>query len=312
VKVISQQMEEYLEAIGKLEERGEPLTTSAVARECKVALPTATEMFQRLAAQDLILYEPRKEVTLTPEGRRLSRTVIRKHRLWERFLHDVLGMQWDKVHDQACELEHATSTDLENRIAQAIGEATTCPHGQSIPRADESGDIAEALPLTLLGTGRRAYVRSIAEDSEILRAAASSGLAPGCEIEVDGVSEHDGSLRILVNGRVQPVSGDDASRIMVVPLGDGPAAAGVQTAEIPLSELEGGEACTMRRFAGGRGLMGRCLALGFTPGVVIRMVRNSGTGPVIVSVRDTRVALGRGEAQKMMVARMGGRDASKD
>src|SRR5512139_2677058 len=98
--MISPQMEEYLEAIGKLEERGQAVTTSALARECKVAPPTVTEMLGHLAEHGLISYAPRKGISLTESGRVSSATVIRRHRLWERFLHDVLGLKWDSVHDQ--------------------------------------------------------------------------------------------------------------------------------------------------------------------------------------------------------------------
>lgn len=300
--MISQQMEEYLEAIGKLDERGEPVTTSAVARECKVAPPTVTEMFRRLSDQGLIEYEPRKEITLTQEGRRLATTMIRRHRLWERFLHDVLGLKWDKVHDQACQLEHATSPDLEQRIAHALGEPATCPHGQVIPDMAIDESRTTTIPLSLLTPGRPARVVRVSEEGALLRLLTALDLKPGSVVEVEATAAGDGELALRVDGQRGALPRDVASLIEVVPLR---AAEGDNVLEsgdaVPLGQLAIGETACVKGFVGGRGLMGRCLALGFTPGVQVRMVQNLGHGPVIVLVRDTRVALGHGEAQKILV-----------
>lgn len=228
----SEQIEEYLEAIGKMEERGERVSTSYLARELQVAPPSVTEMLRRLSDRGLVSHEPRGDIELTPEGRALARSVMRRHRLWERFLHDILGMRADRVHDEACKLEHATSPAVEQELQRALGDSSECPHGRTIPPAGEM---------------------------------------------------------------------DSPSR-----------AASGRAAAVPLARLLPGETALVESLGTGKSLVARCLALGFTPGVKVTMVRNPRSGPLIVDVRGTRVALGRSEAQKICIAGSESVDGSHD
>jgi DtxR family transcriptional regulator, Mn-dependent transcriptional regulator len=301
--VLSQQVEEYLEAVGKLEERGEAVTTTALARERGVSLPSATEMLQRLSEQGLIVYEQRKHAYLTPEGRRAASTVVRRHRLWERFLHDVLGLRWDQVHDEACKLEHATSPDVESRLASVLGDVATCPHGHTIPAG--GGDIAreEVSPLTDLVAGQTATVVSVREDSALLRVLDALGVRPGATVRV--IDSVDAGLTLEVAGRRRHLDRAVAQQVVARPLhGDeSPAEALVC---VPLTDLASDERALVREIRGGGPFVGRCLALGFTPGAEVRMVQNHRGGPLIAVVRDTRVALGRGEATRVRVVRDAG------
>jgi len=302
--MISQQMEEYLEAIGKLEERGEPVTTSALAKECRVAPPTVTEMLHRLTEQGLISYEPRKEVALTEAGRELSTTVIRRHRLWERFLQDVLGLKWDQVHDQACRLEHATSPDLERKLEEALGDSATCPHGHTIPGAALETVAVSAGPLSAVEPGRSVRIVNVQEDGALLRQLEALGIAPGAVVRVEEVSPADGALTLMVGEQRQTLDSTAASQVVAAPLSSEEAQSRAGDAgAMALGDLPTGAAATVQGFLAGRGLVARCLALGFTPGAEVQMVQNLHGGPVIVLVRDTRVALGRGEAQKIVVRR---------
>lgn len=302
--MISRQMEEYLEAISRLEERDEPVTTSALARECKVAAPTVTEMLQRLAALGLVHYEPHRGATLSEAGRRRGDAVLRRHRLWERFLHDALGVRWDRVHDQACELEHVTSPDLEQRIAQAVGESWTCPHGHPIPGAGGAATEGPTLPLTGLAPGQAARIVAIdGEEESLLRRLGALGLRPGVTVQAEEGEPEGAALALSVAGKQVTLGPDLASRVQaeVIPTPPSTAAPAVR-----LGDLAPGEVAAIAGFRAGRGLVGRCLALGFTPGVEVRMVQNVYRGPVIVLVRDTRIALGRGEANRIMVIRKEG------
>ncbi len=302
--MISAQMEEYMEAIGRLTERGEPVTTSALARECRVAPPTVTEMLRRLADHGLVSYEPRREPALTQAGRDVASSMIRRHRLWERFLHDVLGLEWDKIHEQACQLEHATSPDLERRLALALGESDTCPHGHAIPGEAADGPGAPLLPLSALAPAQMArVVRIMDEEGAVLRRLGACGIRPGARVELTEASG-EGDLSLSVEGRPARLPRNLADKAQARVLLAGEVEAGSDGA-IPLGALEAGEAGVIHSFRAGRGLMGRCLALGFTPGVEVTMVQNQHQGPVIVVVRDTRVALGRGEANKIWVIRNG-------
>ncbi len=307
--MISPQMEEYMEAIVRLEERGEPVTTTTLAQECQVAAPTVTEMLRHLSEHGLISYEPRREPSLTPAGRALASTVLRRHRLWERFLHDVLGLEWDKLHDHACELEHATSPELERLLARALGDHTTCPHGSAIPPEGGYTAPTRLVPLTDLHpswTGRIVSIHD--EDRQFLGAEGAEAIAPGAIVRAEEGAQPGQPLAFIVGGRRQLLPEDVASRITarVLPAEE----AGEGDDAIPLSALAPGETGIIRGFSAGRGMVSRCLALGFTPGTAVEMVQNAGRGPVIVLVRDTRVALGRGEAQKVMVVRRGGTHAS--
>jgi len=304
--MITQQMEEYLEAIGKLEERGETVTTSALARECKVSQPTVTQMLHRLTEQGLIRYAPRKGVSLTEAGRALAATVIRRHRLWERFLHDVLGLRWDQVHDQACRLEHATSPEVERRLAQTLGDSDTCPHGHAIPGSGHLDAHPATMPLADLQPAQSARVDKVEEDSALLRHLDALGIRPGALVQVEAVAPEDGTLTLSVDGRRQTMDHASAVQVAATPLSGEEARAATAPERLPLGDLATGETATVAEFRAGRGLVARCLALGFTPGAEVRMVQNLHGGPVIVLVRDTRVALGRGEAQKIMVIKSGG------
>lgn len=305
--MISQQMEEYLEAIGRLEERGEPVTTSALARECKVAPPTVTEMLHRLTDQGLIDYAPRQGASLTEAGRALSSSVIRRHRLWERFLHDILGLRWDQVHDQACQLEHATSPDLERRLAQQVGGSDTCPHGHTIPRSGQPDARRAAVPLATLATAQAARIFEVQEEAGLLRHLAALGIRPGALVQVEAVAPGDGTLTLMVDGQRHTLERAAAAQVSATPLSPEEAQAARAAGEqLALGDLAPGNLATVHEIRAGRGLVARCLALGFTPGAAVQMVQNLQGGPVIVMVRDTRVALGRREAQKIIVARSTG------
>src|SRR5512142_137382 len=181
----TEQIEEYLESIGRLEERGDRVTTSSLAAALQVSAPSVTEMLGRLAERGLVDYRPRGEINLTEEGRTLARSVMRRHRLWERFLHDVLGVKWDSVHDEACRLEHATSPLVERELARAVGENLTCPHGQSIPTPE--GEILPEPSVLLLDLepAQPARVVSVEEkDPVLLRRLEELGVEPGEAIEL--------------------------------------------------------------------------------------------------------------------------------
>ena len=135
----SERTEEYLEAIYKEQSKGESASTSFLARDLGVSQPAVTDMLKNLESKGLIDYKSSKGATLTDTGVEKALGVIRQHRLWERFLTDVLGMKWDKVHDVACKLEHLNVPEVEERLAVILGDTDTCPHGHSIP--DKEGNI---------------------------------------------------------------------------------------------------------------------------------------------------------------------------
>jgi DtxR family transcriptional regulator, Mn-dependent transcriptional regulator len=124
--------EEYLQIMYWLEEAGLPMTGANVARAMHLSPPTVHEMIGRLEKDGYLTRADDKSLVFTSEGREHARVMVRRHRLIERFLTDVLGIPWDEVHEEAERLEHAMSPVLEERMEAAIGDATTCPHGHPL------------------------------------------------------------------------------------------------------------------------------------------------------------------------------------
>src|SRR6478672_2971451 len=145
--------QEYLETLFWLYEAGLPMTGANIARAMQLSPPTVHEMIGRLERDGYITRAPDKALQFTDSGREHAEAIVRRHRLIERFLTDVLGIPWDEVHEEAERLEHAMSPVLESRMLAAIGEAKTCPHGHPIL----GGARIEGVPLADVELG--AHVR---------------------------------------------------------------------------------------------------------------------------------------------------------
>ena len=130
---LSENVEMYLETIYVLTEGGAVARTKDIAAEWKVSQPSATEMVQKLAAQGYLHYEPYKGASLTPEGLRIGRGVIRKHRLLERFLVEVVGVPRDEAEESACEMEHVIPPPLEAWVCELLGHPDASLAGEPIP-----------------------------------------------------------------------------------------------------------------------------------------------------------------------------------
>lgn len=214
----SQSIEEYLEAICKLEEEDAPVANSRLAERLGVSPASASEMVKKLAQRGLVTYEPYKGVTLTPEGRNMAFSLIRRHRLWERFLTDILGVDWHLVHEEACRLEHTASNEVVERLAKVLERSETCPHGRPVPTQEGEMAAQEARPLTELEPGNEALVRYVADEGEeFLRYLGGLGLVPGATVLVEEMAPFEGPLTILVEGKRKVLGRQAASLIMVKP-----------------------------------------------------------------------------------------------
>jgi DtxR family Mn-dependent transcriptional regulator len=214
--MVTESAEEYLEAICKLGEEGQPVAVSALARYLKISSVSANEMVRKLVEREMVLYEPYKGVSLTPAGQTQALVVIRRHRLWERFLTDMLGLSWDRVHEEACRLEHATSPLVEERLAQLLGEPETCPHGHPMPTAEGEMTVEAGRSLIELTAGQRARVLRVPEgDDALLRYLATLGLKPQATVQVEATAPFQGPLTVQV-GEARHVLGRElASQIVV-------------------------------------------------------------------------------------------------
>jgi DtxR family Mn-dependent transcriptional regulator len=297
----SERVEEYLEAIAKRQKTEMPVSTSSLASDLGVSLPAVTDMIRRLESEGLINYEHNKGVSLTAEGNRAALTTIRRHRLWERFLTDILGLRWDKVHDAACRLEHAISPDMEESLASLLSYADTCPHGHPIP--DKNGHVKDRdiRPLSDFEVGQRVCISSVVkEDGQLLRKIEKWGLKPNSIVKVVRKND-DGTLELKLDGQKLLLDKATADYLMAMSVSTGEEAA---DEEMPMSTLRTGESGVLKSYKGGKEMLGRCLSMGFTPGSTVKMVENFGSGPVLAKVHDVEVALGRGMAAKIMVTRI--------
>ena len=216
-----QTIEEYLETIKILEEmEGSSVRTSSLARALTVSAASVSEMLQRLSEKGMVRYTPYSGVSLTEKGLRQVLKLTRRHRLWEVFLNKCLGISWEEVYNEACNLEHNTSELVAEKLAQFLGNPTICPHGSPIP--DENlrlPEIPEA-PLADLETGKKVKIMRIANeiDSQLLYHIAGLGLAPGAEIEIIEKAPFDGTITIRTGDSVRAVSAEVASFIRVEPV----------------------------------------------------------------------------------------------
>jgi DtxR family Mn-dependent transcriptional regulator len=167
--------EEYLQTIFWLEEAQLAITAANVARAMQVSAPTVHEMVGRLEGDGYITRNADKSLEFTSKGREFAAGVVKRHRLIERFLTDVLGIPWDEVHEEAERLEHAMSPVLEERMLAAIGDAATCPHGHPITGEREYG-----VPLADVEEGASVVVLRFENEAEdLLHYLKDSGLYPG-------------------------------------------------------------------------------------------------------------------------------------
>ena len=211
----SPRIEEYLEYIYKLQEMHESATTSKLAQRLELAPSSVSEMLKQLEQKGLVEYAE-KGVVLTKEGELKARKVIRKHRLSERLLTDILGFKWDKVHEEACRLEHDISSEMEEKIEEKLGNPRTCPHGYPIP--DKDGFIVQdnTVKLSELKANEKGVIISVFEEnSEMLQYLGSLGLYPEIEVKVKSVAPFGGPILIRVTGSEISVGKELAEKIMV-------------------------------------------------------------------------------------------------
>ena len=213
----SESVEEYLKTICSLGGGWEPVAMSALAARLDISPVSAHEMIRKLAELDLVSYQPYKGVMLTQEGVEAANRVVRRHRLWERFLHDVLGLPWATVHQEAHRLEHATSLIVAEKLAEFLDNPESCPHGHPInePGCD-CPPAMETLALSDLAGAQRGVIVSVPEDDErVLRYVDELGLRPQTPVTVLDVMPLDGLVTIEVNGRPRTIGPRLASRIRV-------------------------------------------------------------------------------------------------
>jgi DtxR family Mn-dependent transcriptional regulator len=213
----SRAVEDYLKAVYKLERDGAPASTSDLAKRLGRSAASVTNMVKSLAEQGLVRHVPYHGVRLSAEGRRAALRIIRRHRVIESYLIQRLGYTWDGVHPEAERLEHAASDDLIDRMACALGDPATDPHGSPIPTREGSITRRELQPLVEAEPGTSAIVRQVADrDGDRLRTLSTMGLLLGTKIEVLTMNEA-GACTIRIGSVKHSLDAELAAGIRVEP-----------------------------------------------------------------------------------------------
>ncbi len=207
--------EEYCETIYELAEDGVAVIQARIAERLGVSRPAVSEMVKRLAEEGLVDTSG-SEIALTSSGRVLANTMVRRHRLAERFLTDMLGLSWSEAHHEAGKWEHVISPRVEAAIAERLDNPTTCPHGNPIPGSTYVEP--DMVTLSEVPIGQNVTVTRIPEQLEfepgLLEFLEANRLLPGEGASVVAISP-DGTTTVDVSGRVVGLSAFTAERILV-------------------------------------------------------------------------------------------------
>jgi DtxR family Mn-dependent transcriptional regulator len=208
--------ENYIKSIYTLSLEAGEVSVSALAGKLRVKLPTVNSMIKKLASKKIVAYVPYRGIKMTEKGRKEALSIIRKHRLAESFLVEVMGMGWEEVHDIAEQLEHIESETFYNRIDEMLGKPKLDPHGEPIP--DVNGKVASRKRLSLsdVSAGASATITAVSDDEKsFLDHLNNKGLQIGDTVTVRKKEEFDGSL-IIARGKKETMLTDQvASRIWV-------------------------------------------------------------------------------------------------
>lgn len=209
-------VQDYLKAIYQLGGRSAPVPTSALAETLGVRRASVSGMLKRLDDIGLVSHEPYKGVRLTRRGARAALEMIRHHRLLELYLAEMVGMPWDKVHEEADALEHHISEDLESRLAELLGDPTEDPHGHPIPTANLRLTERPYPSLNEAEAGSRYVVRRVSDRSAaLLRHLDTLGIKPGATFEVVDVVAFGGGVRVKAKNREHVIGRDAAAAVLV-------------------------------------------------------------------------------------------------
>jgi DtxR family Mn-dependent transcriptional regulator len=232
---MSASTDEYLEALYKLTQNGMPAGTSDIARQLDVAPASVTEMLKKLADSGYVNYIPRRGVTLTPAGFELAEKMVRKHRLLERFLHDVLHIGNDRVHREACAMEHSLSDETERALCQTLKAPDKCPDDEKIIPAcnlsftdcrecqgwgnDNLDGVGKrettVVAISTLKENQEGTVAFIRGDNKVLRRLLDLGLTPGTRVSLNRAASLKGPVEICVRGSKLALGDEIACNVFV-------------------------------------------------------------------------------------------------
>lgn len=213
---ISPVVEEYLECVYRLEEKAGVARTSDIVKSLGVVPGTVTNTVEWMKRKGLVTHRRYKGVRLTERGRKIALQVVRRHRLSERLLTDLLHMEWGRVHDEACRLEHSMTDDVILHLEKALNNPKTCPHGNPIPTKDGGVAVEESRPLGEMRAGEGGRIVRISEErSDLLEYLGELGLVPGAEVKILKKAPMDGPITVEAGSASHALSRDMAFMIHI-------------------------------------------------------------------------------------------------
>jgi DtxR family Mn-dependent transcriptional regulator len=219
--IYGENTEMYLKTLVELMADREIVPVTGLAERLGISTVSASEKVHRLQDLGFVEHLPYKGVSLTKAGQRRANDVLRRHRLWERFLVDHLNVEWHVAHDAACRLEHATNDEISERLAGFLKEPETCPHGNPIPKADGSGSLGTGLLLTELETQCEFIVESVfPESTAVLEEISTLGMLPGTACKLVAPLSDGNYIELRCSERSERVSEEVARHLHVRVIGE--------------------------------------------------------------------------------------------
>ncbi|XES77852.1 MAG: metal-dependent transcriptional regulator [Candidatus Bathyarchaeia archaeon] len=212
---LSPEAEDYIETIYKLQKRNGVAKTKELAQTMHVVPGSITNTIEHLESHGLVMHEPYRGVKLTREGEKIALDVIRRHRLAECLLTDVLKAEWTNVHEEACKLEHALTKNVANLVDKKLGYPKCCPHGNPIPT--ENGEVKEhpCVALTEANVGESYYVCSIIdEEHKNLQQLAKAKIKPKTQVQV--MEQNTEQIVLSVEGEKSVLSRRLAANVLLI------------------------------------------------------------------------------------------------
>ncbi len=209
--------EDYLSVIFKHKNDDGEIKANAIADKLQISNAAVTDMLRKLSKDGYIVYKKYKGIKLTSEGEDYARNMVRRHRIWEVFLHQIVGLPWDKVHDEAHNLEHSSSDELINKMEEMLDFPEFDPHGDPIPGKD--GKIPKqkkTVPLSLLKAGQTGVVIRVNDfDNSFLNYISKIGIELKKQIFIKDVLEFDHSMLVVIGKKEINISNTLAANIFV-------------------------------------------------------------------------------------------------
>ena len=198
----SEQIENYIKNIYKLSFNESKVTTSSLSEKLQISPASVSEMVKKLAEDGTLTHTPYKGVELTETGKKLALRILRKHRLWEMFLVDVLHFSWDEIDDEADRFEHIMSDKMEEKIDDVLGHPLLDPHGDPIPTKEGVIKLVKSYPLSDTKENVTVRVLRVSDaNSELLQYVSSIGISLNKKISIKQKMSFDGSLLVKINNK---------------------------------------------------------------------------------------------------------------